>query len=433
MTKINWELIFINNSEFKGYLNSCDIMEMSKLSKLVRLKLKSGLFENITIGHTIDDFIVNEYSKLNSVPSCNADLSNLSVKEYIPLFRKYIQNIIPYIKRINIISGASHYQLLEVSNQLARISILSIYQTRISLSAFQSAINKFQYLESLSIKKTSFIIYKNEKDSVNNIKLPSSLKYLNWSLSKSYIVTLERDPQLIKYSYGRTLIEGSYILIQPEHFSNLVKYSSDLSHPDMDKELASLNPNLVSISLNIFLLTREKVSILKSLQSIKKLELSITQVYCDKQFFNFNFPNLTHLCFHYAARKNWPILVNVILSSPNLSEFNIGTKSYTNCNIFELINIIKKLKKLTIRPDYTEELDFKDFKSNSNLNYLEIWYRCDINSVLDELAKFTNLNQIAFKSKFFDKDYLSSISQENTSNRWRIINTQEFIKYYKLT
>jgi hypothetical protein len=55
-----------------------------------------------------------------------------------------------------------------------------------------------------------------------------------------------------------------------------------------------------------------------------------------------------------------------------------------------------------------------------------------MNIVLDELKKFPNLNQIVFRSMFFEHNYLLSINQENTPNKWELINTQEFIKYYKL-
>jgi hypothetical protein len=65
-----------------------------------------------------------------------------------------------------------------------------------------------------------------------------------------------------------------------------------------------------------FLLTRVKVSILRTLQSVTKLELSVAQIYCDKQFFNFDFSNLSCFCFHNVGSKTWPIKLKLIYQAP---------------------------------------------------------------------------------------------------------------------
>ncbi|KXN67224.1 hypothetical protein CONCODRAFT_167658 [Conidiobolus coronatus NRRL 28638] len=190
--KISWELIFINNDEFKMYLSINDLKELSMTSSITRLKIKPKLYSNFFISNNINTLVIEELENLDIKPdNFINNLYELQVDETNNFFNKNLQRFLPYTNSVNIGFFAKDYHLLEVSILLPKLKSLSLSNTTLTYDTFKFALSNLSNLEILIVKSASFTHYTNQY-LITQVKLPDTLKYINWSDTRYYINGLEK-------------------------------------------------------------------------------------------------------------------------------------------------------------------------------------------------------------------------------------------------
>lgn len=437
MSKIKWELIFINNKdEINSYLESYDLKEMSQMSKSVRLKTKTRLLSNILIDDNIDNIVIKELCNSKQIFKYSiSSFLDLPATAYIELFNICIQKLLPYINSINLKNYGNHYQLLEVSTLLPKLSKLTINNNIISFTAFKTALDNFENLEYLKIDSVNFVQYRNENYSLTPIKLPCSLKSILWQYCKVFLCELECDPQTINSDvYESMLYEHSAILFQPISLPNL-KHLCSFSLPvQFYIDLMQNNTQLTSLDIKISSLNELSVALFNNIQNIKKMSLLI-----DRSEFDFNavkwcFPNLTSLKFYGVDQEIWKLLEKLVRSCPNIEELRFNFHTDTSPPLIELINNTQSLKKLVVGSGKSLSFNFEDFKLHPRLNQLEFLLELDISPLLLKLIKFPNFKLLSFKRGYFSNTSSSIIhDQQSVPKPWKLIKTEQYYRYYLLS
>ncbi|KXN70682.1 hypothetical protein CONCODRAFT_158108, partial [Conidiobolus coronatus NRRL 28638] len=386
-------------------------------------------------GKNIEKVLNEEYevSDNNSSYLVNSSL-DLPFTEYTKLFNGCIEKFRPYIKCVKFGKYSNHYQLLEVSRVFFQLSKLSISNTKISLMAFQKALSNLKYLKSFSMHGVSFLHYNGDPESIKPIILPNTLKHLDWQSCKVLHTVVEEDPQSASFDYFGSESVHSMFQFQPDYFSKLKLYSSYLldEYP-FNMEILRLNPQLTYLKLWIGEFNETSVSIISLIHNVKNLELYVDRLNFNLKIINFSLPNLTCLRFYRAELRVWPLIEKLALSSPNLSELRIEIGIYTDPNIIELVNNLPNLKKLAIQSYFDINPNFEDFRPGPKFEYLELHVQLNVHPILNKLAQYPNFKAVIFNKSFFELSSLLIQDQENTAPPWKLINTQKFIKYYKLS
>ncbi|KXN70654.1 hypothetical protein CONCODRAFT_170483 [Conidiobolus coronatus NRRL 28638] len=433
INKTKWELVFINNDEFKNYLNRCDFIQLSKLSKITRLKLKSKVFEEIYISKWYKKLIIEELSKCYDIRDWhNVNSSDLSIYDHIKSFNLQIHEIKPYIKSINIMSLSNHFHLSEISSLFSQLTSLYIYDAKISLTAFINALNSLKALQNLKIITVSFIQYRNETYPIIPIKLPITLKSIHWTNNTVSLCDLEEEPLTINFGYGRTLSGRIKFLFQHDNYPNLKKFSSILLPTLFNSKILSNNPNLNCLDLKINVLSETEVSMIQLAQNIKKLELGIDSLNLNLSGITLNFPCLNSIYLFKVDNRIWPFLEKLTLSSPNLSELKIEFHSDKLLPVINLANNLGYLQKLIIDSKCPINLNFNNFNPSPTLKHLEILFMQDIYRHLPKLSQSHTLKVVSFRKGAYNNIYLSTLNQENTPKPWKLAIVGESIKCYNI-
>ncbi|KXN70655.1 hypothetical protein CONCODRAFT_70452 [Conidiobolus coronatus NRRL 28638] len=393
MYKINWELIIINNEEFKYYLNNSDLKELSKMSKIVRLKLKHKLKKNLIYLNLVMFIILTIFTEIPII-------------DYTKLFNRRLKQFLPYIKRINFKAYSTHYHLLEASNLLPNLTSLSTFGATLSLAAFKNALNNLKNLKILKIEAIHFIQYRGESDRFTRIKLPINLSYIKWKHCSISVSDLEEDPQSIKFIYNQTLSEHNY-------------------------RLFLINPQLTRVNLLITIFNDVALYVLSLIPNIKAMKICVDHLHNNLNDANLKYLELNSLCYYRADLRNWPLFELIVNSSPNLVDIRVELIFDKGPPLIELINKLQNLQKLTIKSVAHIDLKFEDLSHSSTLKYLEIWINIDINSVLVNLAQCCNLEVICFRKELFASNYLLNLKQESIPEPWNLVNIGDFIRYYR--
>ncbi|KXN70683.1 hypothetical protein CONCODRAFT_70479 [Conidiobolus coronatus NRRL 28638] len=434
MSMIKWDLVFINNNiEFFTYLSTSDFKEVSLISKLLRLKYKPKLFERILISSNIDKCIIEEYAKLNIFNSFpRIKIEKLPVVGYITYFSICMQRFQPYVKSVRFGLFASHCQTLEVSILFPQLSSLFITNFTIELSIFQKVLNNLQSLKRLSISLMDFLHVNTDLSNLKPIKLPNTLKYIDWQNCKVSLCTLNEGPQTMYYSCVRTGLYRNMFRFEPENFPNLKYFSCHLiSESPINIEIFKLNPQLTHLKLKIEEFNQDTSLMLNLVHSIKKMELTIDNLNFNLTMINLNLPNLTCLHFYGVSTVIWPIIEKLSHSSPRLAELLIHFASDGNYQIIELINNLSNLQRLTVKSYYRLNLNFDEFKPSSKFKYFDLYTELDILPVLKSLDKHPIFKLARFNKWCFDNAYLLIKDQENTPKPWKLVDGVNFVKFYK--
>jgi hypothetical protein len=432
MNKVKWELVFINNDEFKFYLNRYDFIQLSKLSKITRLKLKPKVFEKIHISKMYQKFVIEETNKFHEILDWNKEnISDLPIRDYIKSFNFRIHKIKPYIKSISI-SLSNHYHLSEISSLFSQLTSLYIYDTKISLTAFIEALNSLKILENLKIITVNFIQYRNETYPIIPIKLPNTLKFIHWTNNTVSLCDLEEEPTTINFSYGRTLSGRIKFLFQINNYPNLKKFSSTLLPTLFNSKILLKNPNLYCLDLKINVLSQAEISMIQLARNIKKIQLSIDCLSFNLSSINLSFPYLNSIDFFKADNRVWPFFEKLALSSPNLSELKVEFFSEKPLSVIRLVNNLYHLQKLTLDSKCPVNLNFSNFNPSPTLKHLEILFMQDIYRHLSKLSQLHSLKVVSFRKEVFNNIYLSTINQESVPKPWKLAFVGDSIKFYNI-
>jgi hypothetical protein len=432
MSSIKWDTIFINNPEFNAYLNNNDFIELSSLSKLVRLKLMPFLFEHIFIGKNFAQSIVEESNNFNNKLARNIKcLSELRVAEYLNLFSRCTHKFLHYVKRIDIGSFIVSYQLLEVLYLLPQLKSLKIADIKVSLTTFKCVLDRLQNLESLEIEYTIFIQFKGESIQNDPIKLPKNLIFISWQRNMVALCDLKEDPETLDYNYKGHLSNPGESLFQVDYFPKLKKLISLYTSPSFNNQFLLVNPHLTWLNIN-FQDNVESISMLNHIQNVTKLELSANYAYENFANLDLSLPNLKELYQYNINERTWQILEKLTQSSSNITDILLTLSIDIDPPIIGLVNNIPSLRSLTIISERHFNLNFIDLKTKSELRYLEIHLYCNINKVLEDLAHCTNLHQVSYSMDFQRNALNPIITQEDTPKPWRLVLIGKSVNYYKI-
>ncbi|KXN70650.1 hypothetical protein CONCODRAFT_78728, partial [Conidiobolus coronatus NRRL 28638] len=408
-------------------------MELSKLSKSVRAKLRAKVLENIFIGNDVVELIEEEFvhSEFKVVYPMD-DIYDLSTEDHITLFNNCTKQFLPYIKNIYIENPSSHYYLIELSNSLSNLTSLAIYGSKLSLSGFNTVLNNLQGLENLVIDSVYFIQYSEEGDLAKSVKLHTSLKYLVWKYCYIEKCCLQEDPQLIDFDYDGYINERSTIYFDLDHYPKLNYISTVSRNPPFNIEFLLTNPQINWLDYRLEKLNQDTITIFNAIQNIEILELEVAYLDFNLNSINLQLPNLKRLYMHNVSIKTWSILKKLSLSSPNLIELYFDITGYVLPPILDTINSILSLKKLTITSQNSMYFHFDDFSVSKSLEYFELCFEINIDLALSILEKYPNLNTFCIHDKYFDRGYILTVDQENTTKPWILTKMGELIKYNKI-
>jgi hypothetical protein len=434
MSKINWEILIIDNSDvLKSNLNTFEFIELSKLSKSVRAKLRAKIFENIFIGNDIIELIEEEFIHSEfKVDYPMDDINDLSIEDHIILFNRCANRFLPYLKNVYIENPSSHYYLLELSNTFSNLTTLAIYGSKINLSAFNAALDKIQSLNNLLMDSVYFIQYSEKGILTKSVKLHTSLKYLVWKYCYIEKCCLQKDPQSISFDYDGCIDERSIIYFDLYHLSKL-KYISIISrNPPFNIEFLLINPQINWLDYRLEKLNQDTISIFNAIQNIETLELEVAYLDLNLNSINLELPNLKRLYMHNVSIKTWSILKKLALSSPNLTDLFFDITGYVLPPILNTINKIPNLRKLTITSQNSMYFHFDEFSPSKSLEYFELCFELNIDFALSKLAEYHNLKAFCIHDKYFDRGYILALDQKNTANPWILTKLGELIKYSKI-
>jgi hypothetical protein len=430
MSNNKWELIFISE-EFKTYLTTSNFFELSKLSKIMRLKLKYKVFENISFINDSNDPTFHKHQESSDITKISSNSKyGISAVNYTKFFNRHLQQYLPYTKGVNFKMCSNHYQLLETSNVLLQLTKLSISETIVSLAAFKKTLLNLKSLENLSIESSKFIHYKCDSNSSTAVKLPGNLKIINWQRCKFYICDLEKDPQILNYNYNNILSPHSDLLFEFTHFPKLRKLSTFLL-PILFTEFIAIHAEIFALNLVFEKLNESTVPIFSKIQNIKKLELNINSM-CftlNMNSIQLSFQELTHLNFELVNLNNWGAFEKLVKSSPNLIDLRVTFNRNVYHFLIELINKTPSLQKLVIIAERNRKYNIEYLALCPCLKYLEICFDADIITTMLKLYQFLTLKMVSFSKKLYDENYLSTLNQEFVPKPWRAIKVEGFIRY----
>jgi ribosome biogenesis protein Tsr3 len=438
MSAIKWDFILTNIDEFKEYFENSDLIEVSKLSKLARLKLRRYIFENIIISSNVDEAIIYEILESKACAGNSIiNLSNLAFDEYIVWFNRSIHKILPYIKHLNIINFGNHHHLLEITNFISHLSSLKIHSATLSLTAFQAVLDRLQNLESLSATLSHFIQFRREGNDFVSVRLPNNIQSLVWISCKASLWDLDEDPKSINYTYNKLILRQGLCQFQLNSYPSLISYSSQIDSDIFDRQILELNPQLSRLNYTISSLEDNVITLFNLFQNIKSLELNIFYVYRDISDVNLNFPKLTYLSISGLDVRNSQFLKKMVLSSPSLIDLKIDWNDNSGLSVIEatLISLVNRklnFKKLSIKARDQANLNFEYFKPDIILNHLEICYNINVPITLLKLSHCDNLKTISIMQKYINKDHYSDLSEQNSPKPWKYLKLGDCIKYYKL-
>ncbi|KXN70652.1 hypothetical protein CONCODRAFT_6729 [Conidiobolus coronatus NRRL 28638] len=431
MSDNKWELIFINE-EFKIYLNSEEFAELSKLSKVMRLKLKSKVFEKISFVNAFNDFTCHELQKLNGITDLSINNQHdFSADDYISHLNRCLQQFVPYTKNASFKPYSNHYQLLEASNVLRQLTKISISGIVVSLTAFKKTLFNLKSLKNLSIESSKFIKYKCDPNLTATVKLPATLEAINWQCCKFYICGLEEDPQILNYNYDNVLSPNSDLLFEFDHFPKLRELSTFLAPVLFNTEFLAIHPEIIALNLIIEKLNESTVPIFGKIQNIKKLGLNVESMSfaLNMDSTQLNFQELTHLKFELVNLNNWSILEKLVKLSPNLIDLRVTFNRHVYHFLVELINNTPSLQKLVIKAERNRKYNIDYLAVCPCLKLLDIYFDADVVPTMLKLSQFPSLKTINFSKKFYDESYLSTLNHKTVPEPWRVIEMEDFIRY----
>ncbi|KXN67228.1 hypothetical protein CONCODRAFT_19755 [Conidiobolus coronatus NRRL 28638] len=318
---------------------------------------------------------------------------------------------------------------------LPKLSKLSINNNIISFTTFKTALNNFENLEYLGIDYVNFVQYRNENFPLTPIKLPRSLKSILWQYCKVFLCDLECDPQTMNSDvYESTLYEHSTILFQPNSLPNLKNICSFSLPVQFYTDLMQNSPQLTRLDININSFNEISAELFHSIQNVKKLDLLINHSEFDFNSVNWSFPNLTRLKFYRVDQEIWKLLEKIVISSPNVEELILHLNTDTVAPLVELINNTPSLKRLVIASGRNLNFNFEELKLHPSLNQLEFLLELDISPLLLKLNQFPKFKLISFKRGYFSNSSSLIIHDQNSVPKpWKLIKTEQYYKYYRLS
>jgi hypothetical protein len=351
------------------------------------------------------------------------------------LLNKCFKPLLTHTKILNADLSTNHYQLLEFSNLLPNLTSLTISNTKLSLTSFKQAIANLEKLEILSIEMVIFFYYAGESNTTSTIPFPNSLKHINWHYCRLYLCNLEEDPKKLNYKYTDILTDWEFLTIPPVNLPNLKKLTTMIGPFPLNTELLLANPQLKSLNFEIGEFNEALFSIFDFIKNIKELELNVTllQIGLNMDLVGwFSVPNLTNFYFNDAGLQNWPLIMKIIESSPNITDIRMMVENKAIIRIMDSFKKVAKLEKLLIVAEDERKVDLDGVSLSRSLKHLELGINLNTKKMLKNYQHNTHLKVISVYNTYFTPKFVRELKQETTPSPWRLIKFKDASNYYRV-
>jgi hypothetical protein len=440
-SKINWLNVFFN-LEFQDSLDKNTLINVSMLSKLVRIKLTPALFKNIQLSskkfnNEFKDNIFIEYFNCVADPDLydciNREEENGSIESGLNDFSFGLNSIKDIAKSFYFSDlNRAGYYFFSMVNNMDNLTVLKLSYSFVPYSSFSKLGELLPNLK--EVKLISVTLAKLPANSVwlDNFIFPHSLNILEIYDCRVITSRLFLEPYEFLFNEFTRVPRVDFILpnIQAPSLKKL-SFFSYTAHDNGLKSFLETNSNLESLSTGIF-----QLSLVNSLTSLKTLEVDILS----------NFDNtdqvtilkcLKNLKIYTVSPRFYENIKKLCLACPNL-QFLSFNMSYSD-NFQHLINdflvpIMTDLHRLkTLRLHFiineTESVNIEKFSN--------------IESIIIESKSITilnlgfegckNLKRVMFKSYIGDINTQEFKDKFNAYKNWAFKFTENTIRGYKLS
>jgi hypothetical protein len=425
--KIDWNFI-LSLPELNLFLEKNELIKNGQVSNYIRAKLKPILFKTININEAIDlipEDIAYEGTFDEKYEALNSEFS-------------HIQKL---VKRIELDLNTDSILTPVIVSYFENINSLTISEAILPHPTFKIILNTLKKLKILKLNYTLILFHplSNEEE---DIYLPESLTTLNL-----------------------TQVGG----VKTSQFENIETFMNNESDDESDATTVNLRfsanfPNLKKLR---FMRGNEQVIATLEQFILPNSQLEIVEMFIDQlnpQLFNLLTENCKNLAsvriypspegplqsnelYNYPALKNVEtlnlfklyyyesdILLNIAASFPNISHLIISNAHPLSSPIFDYIQNLKNLTKLTIylgesesdpdisnlKSDKLTRIEFKKFESFQFFNF----------KILETLP---NVNNIRIETKSIESSELDTFYHcVKYFVGWRTFRFEESINFYKL-
>lgn len=376
--KIHWELVFFIR-EFKEYIDINDLIELSSISKLIRLKLTPALFRCVEFNNQNlsmrSNYFANEEDrwKMNNksiikkfksyskrVFDRNAEFKSSIIDPFVDNIQVELKSYQEYIKEFKFISLEKPcYYIFHISEIFTGLSKLTLFDVYINLNGFINAMKALDNLNKLDLKLVTFE------------KLLRSMSY-NQDIFPQSIVELYIDECTVsssklpnkpfKYLFDMNL-ECSRFAIQfkPSRLPKLKILS--LKSNDLPSYYISLwiamNQHLLDIRFNNVNLREMELDFIVQTNVLQSLEIDF--ISNDYSGISLDIPLL--ISIQYINIRNimaqYPIVKQLIYSCPNITKLELELMHYNEEYITDLESKLINLKYLSLNLCQLDKTKFK--------------------------------------------------------------------------
>ncbi|KXN67445.1 hypothetical protein CONCODRAFT_10493 [Conidiobolus coronatus NRRL 28638] len=405
---INWTLVFQLKS-MQSYLSLNDIIEISQLNKLHRLKLEGQIFKTLTLAelHFIKDpnYFMN-YNKRSSyifnsqavgqyfkkLVSAGDDHNNYN--PWVHGLRSQLKSFFQLTKVLKFsYFDKANYYIFPLTALFNNLNQLRINGSWVSIYDFFMVINCLPNLELLEVNDVRFVKLLEKDLPIDKLFIPNSLKKLYYKdcfLELNSIINpykfLFNPPA--KYRNNRISFD-----LPPHNLPNLktLEYATQGELPSFILMALNFNPQLLNLKLQTKYFTLPVMEILTKSNKLKSLKLDYDTL--DTEYMESitipSFPTIDSLHVTYVYSLNSHIIQKICLACPNLTELNLYMPDFNSKFISTILVTLRKLKSLQLSTD-DEMMKMWDL-THYNVKYLTLKVKCSKETEILLPAKKTKL------------------------------------------
>ncbi|KXN70644.1 hypothetical protein CONCODRAFT_6721 [Conidiobolus coronatus NRRL 28638] len=443
--------------EFLKYLAPAELLKFSCITREFRKELKPLIFSRVYFNNdtefTFNKLLEGYYNLGGSVDLSNRELSYLYYN-YERFYGKECNSIASQLNQFK--SQESHkfckfirkLTIRQGLNQVINLSAISFYNlqsvefinTKMNYFEFTDLFSKLTKLTKLTLNHSNIFLNSKSITEIQDaeLTLPATLKYLH--LESTYFVKgLISSPQIAGHRFLNTITDLKHSDFSTANLTELVSLTCKnmINSSELINTAILTNPGLKRLSVYMRINSRENLSYLKNAKGLKELEIHFTG---DINLNYFNAQDLTKLedlnslkLTNFDVNSNGLLLINLILSAPNLKslELDYTSELLPNLNkILEKLNSITNLKLINrslvgsselngISSDSVKIIEFEGFQADQvNLSELE--------------NRNKNLRRVTIKKSSRDHSLIDADNNKQKFTNWSCYFGVDNVQCYKI-
>jgi hypothetical protein len=370
-TDIDWELAILNGIIHK-YLKKQELLDISLISRRVRLKLYSLLFSKIQINPKVlysipsffrhrDNFDFDRLSysdryRENSKCVINNELTfkEAQIDPFITQTISELKEVAKTCKVLNLyLLRKVSYFLIPITSQFLNLSELYVYNCYLPFYKFNDMLEKLSKLEVLQLDHITLLKSTEESGYHNDLCFPLSLKSLSYGDMK---LVINDSPQLhtAEFVYNQiSVYDGASLDLMPQNLPLLksLNYSNFNPSQNLTKFL-DLNSNLEDLTLSITQLTSSTLCVLTNISNLERLKLGTKDLSFEAPYITPGFNNLLKLkdlTLILLNSSDFNIAKQFIQFTPNLTKLTV--RALNDRQLEELSHLINMLNYFSKQED----------------------------------------------------------------------------------